>query len=115
MVYVFESNIPDNKSVIFALTYIYGLNKSNSIYVCKNLGFSPNFKVVNLSKEQLNKLVKTIELLNFELSSNLKKVKSIHFKKQLLIKSYKGLRKNQGLPVRGQRTHTNAKTARKRL
>lgn len=115
MVYIFESNIPENKSVIFALTYVYGLNKSTSTFVCKNLGFSPNLKIKNLSKEQLTKLVKIIETLNFELSSHLKKIKAIELKKLLLIKSYIGLRKAQGLPIRGQRTHTNAKTARKRF
>lgn len=113
MVYLFESKIPEEKSVLFALTYIYGINKSTSYLICKKLGFSINFKINLLSNEQLNILVKTTELLNLILGSNLKKLKQLHFKKLVSIKSYKGLRKKQGLPVRGQRTHTNAKTARK--
>lgn len=113
MIYIFESEIPENKSVFLSLAYIYGLGKSNSYLICKNLGFSKNLKVKNLSKEQVNKLIKTIEYLNIQLSSDLKKLKLITTKKLIAIKSYKGLRRYQGLPVRGQRTHTNARTSRK--
>jgi small subunit ribosomal protein S13 len=113
MIYLFESKIPENKSVLFALMSIYGINKVNSLFICKILGFSKNLKIKNLSKEQINKLVKVIEQLNIELASDLKKNKMLLNKKLIFIKSYKGLRKNQGLPVRGQRTHTNAKTSRK--
>ncbi len=113
MVYLFESKLPENKSVFFSLTSIYGINKSSSYLICKTLGFSKNFKMKNLSKEQINKLVKIIEQLNLEISSDLKKTKMLVTKKFISIKSYKGLRRKQGLPVRGQRTHTNAKTSRK--
>jgi small subunit ribosomal protein S13 len=115
MAYLFESKVPEEKSVLFALTYIYGINKSTSFLICKKLGFSKNFKISNLSNEQLDLIVKTAELLNLTLSNNLKKIKQLNQKKFISIKSYKGFRKNQGLPIRGQRTHTNAKTARKRL
>jgi small subunit ribosomal protein S13 len=103
MIYLFESELPENKSVYFALTHIYGIGKANSFLICRKLGFSANLKVKNLSKDQNIKLIKTIETLNIELASAL-----------VSIRSYRGLRKKQGLPVRGQRTHTNAKTARKR-
>ena len=115
MAYLFESKVPEEKSVLFALTYIYGINKSTSFLICKKLGFSKNFKISNLSNEQLDLIIKTAELLNLTLSNNLKKIKQLNQKKFISIKSYKGFRKNQGLPIRGQRTHTNAKTARKRL
>jgi small subunit ribosomal protein S13 len=114
MIYLFESAIPEEKSVFFALTYIYGMGKTNSFLICKKLGFSENLKIKNLSKEQVNKLIKLIEFLNIELTSDLKKIKLFKKKKLVSIKAYRGLRSNQGLPVRGQRTHTNAKTARKR-
>lgn len=114
MVYLFESNIPDNKSVLYALTYIYGIGKTQSSLICNLLGFSKNLRVKDLTKEQVNKLLKTTQLLNIELASDLKKKYALITKKLTSIKSYRGLRKNQGLPVRGQRTHTNAKTARKR-
>lgn len=115
MVYLFESELPENKSVFLSLMHIYGFGKFTSFSVCKQLGFSRNFKVKNLSKEQINKLVKTIEHLNIELASDLKKSKILSTKKLISIKSYKGLRKSRGLPIRGQRTHTNAKTSRKRF
>jgi small subunit ribosomal protein S13 len=114
MIYLFESELPENKSVYFALTHIYGIGKANSFLICRKLGFSANLKVKNLSKDQIIKLIKTIETLNIELASDLKKAESLITKTLVSIRSYKGLRKKQGLPVRGQRTHTNAKTARKR-
>lgn len=114
MIYLFESELPENKSVYFALTHIYGIGKANSFLICRKLGFSANLKVKNLSKDQIIKLIKTIETLNIELASDLKKAESLIAKTLVSIRSYRGLRKKQGLPVRGQRTHTNAKTARKR-
>ena len=114
MVYLFESELSENKSIFFALTHIFGIGRSNSLLICKKLGFSKNFKIKNLSKEQISKLVTIIEISNLTLIGDLKKLKSLKMKKLLSIKSYKGLRLRQGLPVRGQRTHTNAKTARKK-
>ena len=113
MIYVFESEIPSNKSVFFSLIYIFGIGKFNSFLICKQLGFLKNFKIKNLSKEQINQMIKIIEYLNFELASDLKKKKILIAKKLILIKCYKGFRKIKGLPVRGQRTHTNSKTAKK--
>ena len=114
MVYLFESELPKNKSIFFAMTYIFGLGKSTSLLFCKKLGFSKNLKVKNLSREQIVKLIKIIESSNLIIASELKKLRLLKAKKLLSIKSYKGLRRKQGLPVRGQRTHTNARTSRKR-
>jgi len=113
MIYVFESEIPSNKSVFFSLIYVFGIGKFNSFLICKQLGFLKNLKIKNLSKEQINQMTKIIEYLNFELASELKKKKTLTAKKLIFIKCYKGLRKIKKLPVRGQRTHTNAKTAKK--
>ena len=114
MVYIFESELPKNKSILFAITSVFGIGKSNSIMFCKKLGFSKNLKVKNLSREQIIKLIKTIELSDLIISSDLKKLKALNAKKLISIKSYKGFRRKQGLPARGQRTHTNARTSRKR-
>jgi small subunit ribosomal protein S13 len=114
MVYLFESELNENKSVYLSLTSIYGIGKANSSLICKKLGLSKNIKVKNLSKEQINKLIKIIESLNISSASDLKKTNLLKLKELISIKSYRGLRRYQGLPVRGQRTHTNAKTARKR-
>jgi small subunit ribosomal protein S13 len=113
MIYLFESELPENKSMFFTLTHVHGIGKFNSALICKKLGFSGNMKIKNLSKEQIYKLIKIIESSNIKLASDLKKLKLFVTKKLISIKSFRGLRKNQGLPVRGQRTHTNAKTSRK--
>lgn len=115
MVYLFESELPENKSIFISLTYIYGIGDFNSKILCKKLGFAPNFKVKDLSKEQTNKIIKTIESLDLKLASDLKKIKLLILKNLIFIKSYKGLRRYKGLPVRGQRTHTNARTVKKRV
>jgi small subunit ribosomal protein S13 len=114
MVYIFESELLENKSLFIALKQIAGIGNAKSILICRKLGFSENLKVKNLSKEQISRLIKTIESLNLSLASDLRKTKSLILKNLISIKSYRGLRNYQGLPVRGQRTHTNAKTAKKR-
>jgi len=114
MIYLFESEVSENKPIFISLTQIYGIGKHTSFFICKKLGFSKNLKVKNLSKEQITKLIKTIENLKLNLSSDLKKINLLNSKNLISIKSYRGLRRYQGLPVRGQRTHTNAKTAKKR-
>jgi small subunit ribosomal protein S13 len=114
MIYIFESELSENKSVITSLAQIYGIGKANSTFLCKNLGFSKNFKIKDLSKKQVTKIIKVIESKSVNLASDLKKMKLLISKNLISIKCYRGLRRYQGLPVRGQRTHTNAKTAKKR-
>jgi small subunit ribosomal protein S13 len=115
MIYIFESKLSENKSVFLTLKYIYGIGKSNSFLICKKLGFSKNLKIKNITKVQINQLINTIENLKIKIGSDLKKLKVLNTKKLISIKSYKGIRKIRGLPIRGQRTHTNAKTSKKKL
>lgn len=114
MVYIFDTELFDNKLIYQALQQIYGINKKKSSFICKKLGFSSNLKVKNLSKDQITDLLKIIDVLNLILASDLKKLKFLSVKNLISIKSYRGFRRNQGLPLRGQRTHTNAKTSRKK-
>jgi small subunit ribosomal protein S13 len=114
MVYLFESEISENKPIFVSLTQIYGIGHFTAVLICKKLGFSKNLKIKDLSKEQILKIIKTIELLKLNIASDLKKSNLLNSKNLVSIKSYKGLRRNQGLPVRGQRTHTNGRTAKKR-
>jgi small subunit ribosomal protein S13 len=114
MIYIFESELPENKSVFFSITNIFGIGKSKSIFICKQLGFSPNLRFKTMTKEQISKLIYFIESSNLVITGDLKKQKLLNLKKLFSIKSYRGVRLKQGLPVRGQRTHTNARTARKR-
>lgn len=113
MLYLLETNLPDNKPVLFALTNIYGIGRNTAFLICKKLGFSINLKVKDLTQEQIVEILQIVESLNLTLNNELKKFKSLSLKKLVAIKSYRGLRRVRGLPVRGQRTHTNAKSARK--
>ena len=111
--FIFESELPENKSIPIALLSVYGIGLQHSFSICKKLGFSPNLRIKNLTKKQVYKLIATIELSGISISTDLRKFRLLINKKLVDIKSYKGLRKLQGLPVRGQRTHTNAKSSRK--
>lgn len=113
MLYLLETKLPENKSIFFALTYVYGIGKKTSILICKKLGFSVNLKVKDITQDQSIDIIKVIDSSQLLLSNELKKVKILTLKKLVSIKSYRGLRKSRGFPVRGQRTHTNAKSARK--
>ena len=113
MIYILETNLLENKSVYFSLINIFGIGQFQSFLICKKLGLSHNYKLSKLTPDQIVKLIKFIENLNLLINNNLKKEKIILAKKLVQIKAYRGIRKLRGLPVRGQRTHTNAKTASK--
>lgn len=113
MLYFLETKLPEQKSVYFALTKIYGIGNTTAFIICKKLGFSINLKIKDLTQEQTIEMLQLIDSLNLNLNNELKKLKSLTLKHLVSIKSYKGLRRVRGLPVRGQRTHTNAKSARK--
>ena len=113
MIYILETKLYDNKSIFFALKNIYGIGDSKSFDICKKLGFAKNLKVKDLTEDQIKKLLKLVDNSNLLITSDLKKFKNLILKNLVSIKSYRGLRRIKGLPVRGQRTHTNSKTARK--
>jgi len=113
MIYLFESKLPESKSIYFGLTQIYGISEKSSLLICKKLGFLLNLKVKNLSKNQVSKITKTIKSMQFLIANDLKRYNLLNKQRLLNIKSYKGLRRKKGFPIRGQRTHTNAKTAKK--
>ena len=113
MLYLLETKLPENKSVFFALTNVYGIGQKTAFLICKKLGFSMNLKIKDLTQEQIVDILQIVESLNLTLNNELKKLRSLTLKKLISIKSYRGLRRVRGLPVRGQRTHTNAKSARK--
>ena len=113
MIYILETKLPENKSVKIALTSIYGIGHSTSQHICKKLGFSTNLKIKSLTEEQTVEILKIIEFLKLTTTNELKQLKSQNFKTLIEIKCYKGLRRSKGLPVRGQRTHTKAKSAKR--
>lgn len=113
MLYLLETKLPENKSVFFALTNVYGIGRNTASLICKKLGFSVNLKTKDLTQEQVEELLQIVDSMDLTLNNELKKLRSLTLKTLVSIKSYRGLRRVRGLPVRGQRTHTNAKSSRK--
>lgn len=111
MVFILETELPQNKSIYYSLTKIFGIGKFQSFVICKKVGFLPNCKLSRLTIKQITKLHKLTETLKIKINNSLKKYEILLMKKRIQIKTYKGIRKLQGLPIRGQRTRTNANTA----
>lgn len=113
MLYILETNLSDNKSVFFALADIHGIGKHRSSLICKKLGFSVNLKIQDLTQEQAIDILRVVESLDILLNNDLRKFRSLTLKNLVNIKSFRGLRRIRGLPVRGQRTHTNARSSKR--
>lgn len=113
MVYSFEKNILKNKLVFLTISEIYGLNINTAFWICQLLGFSQNLIIKQLTLKQISKINIKLENLNQKFSNDLKNFKLYRKKNLLITKSYKALRLLKKLPIKGQRTHTNAKTAKK--
>ena len=114
MIYVLETEIADSTKLRKSLKNIYGLGKKRSNLICKKLGIAENLQTSQLINKQIYVLTQYIENSKILLSNNLKKENNLNFQRLVNIKSYRGLRKLKKLPVRGQRTHTNAKIAKKK-
>ena len=98
-----------NKHVDIALTYIFGLGRSSAVTICTTAGIDPNRRLNDLSSEEINALRKIIEN-DFKVEGRLRTEVSLNIKRLMDIGCYRGLRHRKGLPVRGQRTRTNART-----
>lgn len=75
MTYLFESKLPETKSIQLGLKYVYGINASKALVICKKLGFSQNFKLKNLSINQTSQVIKLVESLGFIITNDLKRFK----------------------------------------
>ena len=102
-------NIPREKRVEIGLTYIYGIGRSTANDVLKELGLSPDTKVRDLTEEEVARLRTYIDG-NLTVEGDLRRERSQNIKRLMEIGCYRGLRHRRGLPVRGQRTRTNART-----
>ncbi|GFZ79240.1 30S ribosomal protein S13 [Nesterenkonia alkaliphila] len=102
-------DIPDAKRAEIALTYIYGVGRTRSQQALSATGIDPNTRVKDLTDEQLVALRDYIEA-HFTVEGDLRREVSSDIRRKVEIGSYKGLRHRRGLPVRGQRTKTNART-----
>lgn len=101
-------NIPDTKHLSVALTYIYGIGRSRAHEICKAAGLENQVKVNSLSEDDLDKLRGIIG--EYTLEGDLRREVSMNIKRLIDLGCYRGMRHRRGLPVRGQRTQTNART-----
>nr|YP_010951592.1 30S ribosomal protein S13 [Laurencia catarinensis]WMP12531.1 30S ribosomal protein S13 [Laurencia catarinensis] len=104
-------DLPKNKRIEIGLTHIYGIGISRSKEILENINLDKNIKVKDLNDEQIISM-RNILSNNYELEGNLKRLESINIKRLMEIGSYKGRRHRLSLPLRGQRTRTNARTRR---
>jgi small subunit ribosomal protein S13 len=102
-------DLPREKRVEIGLTYIYGIGRTRAVQTLVATGIDPSTRVAQLTDEQVRKLRDHIEG-NYQIEGDLRREVSQNIKRKVEIGSYQGIRHRRGLPVRGQRTHTNART-----
>jgi small subunit ribosomal protein S13 len=106
-------DLPREKRIEVALTYIYGIGRNNSRYILRQAELNPDMRVKDLSNEDVAK-IRSIIAADFKVEGALRAEIGMNIKRLMDIGCYRGLRHRRGLPVRGQRTHTNARTRRGR-
>ncbi len=102
-------NIPTGKRVHIALTYIHGIGRASAVQICEAVGIDQSRRVNDLSDAEVLKVREYIDE-NLMVEGDLRREKSMNIKRLMDLGCYRGLRHRRGLPVRGQRTHTNART-----
>ena len=102
-------DLPREKRLEVALTYIFGIGRSRALETLKQTGVSPDMRVRDLGDEELVRLRDWIEA-NYQIEGDLRREVQADIRRKVEIGSYQGIRHRRGLPVRGQRTHTNART-----
>ena len=102
-------NIPTNKRVAIALRYIHGIGPSKATEICKKVGIPSAMRVNELSDPEILSIRETIDA-NYQVEGDLRREVAVNIKRLMDLGCYRGLRHRRGLPVRGQRTHTNART-----
>ncbi|MBI3452529.1 MAG: 30S ribosomal protein S13 [Rhodospirillales bacterium] len=102
-------NIPTNKRVVIALSYIFGIGMTRAREICSKLGIPDAKRVSQLSDEEVLHIRETIDR-DYRVEGDLRREVAMNIKRLMDLGCYRGLRHRKGLPVRGQRTHTNART-----
>ena len=102
-------DLPNNKRVEIGLTYIYGIGLTTSKKILEDTGIDPDVRVKDLTEEDISKLREYIDQ-NLEVEGDRRRTVALDIKRLIEIGSYRGLRHRKGLPVRGQRSKTNART-----
>lgn len=104
-------DIPRDKRVEIALTYIFGIGPTTAKLIISKTNVNPDTRVRNLTEEEVNRLRETVDKEHI-VEGDLRRQVSMNIKRLIEIKCYRGIRHQRGLPVRGQRTRTNARTRR---
>jgi small subunit ribosomal protein S13 len=102
-------DIPREKRLEVSLTYVFGIGRSTAKKVCTELGIDPDTRVRNLTDEEVNRIRLWVDA-NLRVEGDLRRDVAQDIKRKVEIGCYQGIRHRKGLPVRGQRTHTNART-----
>jgi small subunit ribosomal protein S13 len=102
-------NIPTQKRVLIGLTYIHGIGRTRARTICEKLGLGPERRVSQLTDAEVLRIRELIDR-EFRVEGDLRREVAMNIKRLMDLGSYRGLRHRKGLPVRGQRTHTNART-----
>ena len=102
-------DLPRDKRLEIGVTYIFGIGLTRSHEICRDLGLNPDTKIKDLTEDEAAKIRRLIES-NYQVEGDLRREVQQNIKRKIEIGSYQGVRHRRGLPVRGQRTHTNART-----
>jgi small subunit ribosomal protein S13 len=102
-------NIPTNKRVVIALSYIHGIGRTKAVQIVDKLGIDHSRRVQDLSDAEVLQIRETIDA-DIMVEGDLRRETAMNIKRLMDLACYRGLRHRKGLPVRGQRTHTNART-----
>lgn len=103
-------NIPDNKRVPIALTYVYGIGRTTAFQICEKLKIDVQQRMGQLDDDSLNAIRSEIDTDDYKIEGDLRREVSMNIKRLMDMKCYRGLRHRNGLPVRGQNTRVNART-----
>jgi small subunit ribosomal protein S13 len=102
-------DVPREKRVLIALTYIHGIGRTSALNICEGTGVAPATRVRDLTDDEVTAIRAFVDQ-QFKVEGDLRREVSQNIKRKMDIGCYQGLRHRRGLPVRGQRTHTNART-----
>jgi small subunit ribosomal protein S13 len=103
-------NVPDKKRALIALTYVHGIGLTTAKKILAGVGIDQSRRMSDLTEDELNAIRKEIEAGKFLIEGDLRREVSLNIKRLMDMGCYRGLRHRKGLPVRGQRTKTNART-----
>jgi len=110
MARIFGVDLPKEKRIEIALTYLYGVGRSLSNKILKEVGVDPNKRAKDLSEDEISRITACIQKSGYKVEGDLRRDISANIKRLMDIGAWRGMRHKKGLPVRGQRTRTNAHT-----